>query len=73
MQQQACRLSWPLFAGHESLLLFLRGYLKDCVHRTNPQTVLELRAEIENVAEKVICDTLRDTVDSFMARLQRVN
>jgi hypothetical protein len=43
------------------------GYPKNRVYRTKPQT------EIEAVDKGISGDVLHDTVDNFVARLQRVN
>jgi hypothetical protein len=60
-----------MFTGHESLRLFLWGFLTGRVYRTNPYAVQELQAEIEAVAEEMTGDMMRDR--NFVIRLQRVD
>jgi hypothetical protein len=59
-----------MLTGHESLRLFLQGYLKDCVYYTNPHTIQELQVEVEAVVEEITGDMLHNTVDSFVVYLQ---
>jgi len=52
-------------------VFLLWGHLKDCMSRTDPDTVQDLEGEIETVTEEVTSDMLRDTGDSFVVRLQQ--
>jgi hypothetical protein len=43
------------------------------MYHTDPTIVQELQAQIEAIVEEIMGDMLRDKVDNFVVRLQRVH
>jgi hypothetical protein len=61
-----------LFAGFDALRLFLWGYIKSLVYRTQPANLDELQQRIETAFANLPQEMVDRAVDAHIHRLEKV-